>query len=736
MKRKMILIQILLIAMLLILCGFALFGCASTPEAPEVTNVSITAVDGNSCGKAGALHQVNYTVPEGCKVATSVKLGDAFATMADYSYIDGGYIFYAAGEYTITVYASRGGMLGSAEAKITVAASETSVSDVQIKAAAGETLGKAGALHVLSYAADADCEIQVDIKKDGVTATDVEFNSEYNTIVFGSAGQYTVKVTATIGEASDSAEAQIEISAADAPAVTLTLDKTAGKEDEEITLNHTVAYPGGDSRKEESVSALYRAGSTGEYRVAEAGSYTVNGDRFTPHIAGEWKIVYKALSRGGAEGEASAEFKCNPAEISLSSVSGERQRIRTFQATDLNYNAEGAAEKYNVTYDVHGANGVEAQKGEGNSVRVTAANVEYFTVTVIYTHKVVTTLKKTVDIDIYSVDSLAYAPAWGADPFDGMPSEVLTSVGHMFYFDATSCGGSKRELTGRNAMFEVVSASVSSGASVDIMSAGDNDDYPYVLVSNFGNNSATGSFTIKMTLTDPATGYSAVARKNFTVSATGNNAAVIRDYVKNNSFYNIAQMNFDNAAQYSQENMVLTKTGTIMQRSNADFSTGDFAHMDFEQAAVNCRLEFKFTQLARNPSSGEVWLGIGLRTVTANGWAGFFDLHIVGGKLDITNGLDNNKATAEYLFGAERPLAENNTTMFVRIDRRVNGSLAEYTISVKTEDSAVFEPYYRCTFGTSTSGGNAGAPVKQYQFTHRYAGGCYVVEDISVINYN
>lgn len=734
MKRKIILIQILLTAILSILCGLALFGCASAPQAPEVKDVSITAADGSSYGKAGALHQVTYTVPEGCKVATSVKLGDAFATMADYSYIDGGYIFYAAGEYTITVYASKGGMLGSAEAKITVTASEASVSDVQIKAAAGETPGKAGALHVLSYAADADCEIEVEIKKDGVPATDVEFNKVYNTLVFGSAGKYTVTVTATIGEASDSAETQIEISAADAPTVTLTLDRATVKEGEEVTLNHTAAYPIGDFRKAESVSALYRAGTAGEYFAAEADTYTVNGDRFTPHVAGEWKIVYKAQSSGGAEGEASAAFKCDPAEVTLSSLTGEWQRIRTSHATDLGYAAEGAAEKYNVTYDVHGVSGVEAQKGDGNSVRVTAANVDCFTVTVVYTHKVVTSLKKTVDILVYSVDSLTYAPAWGADPFDGMPSEVLTSVGHMFYFDAISCGGVKRELTGRNATFEVENASVTSGASVDIMCAADNDDYPYVLVSNFGNNSATGSFTVKMTLTDPATGYSAVARKDFTVRATKNNAAVIRDYVKNNSFYRIAQMNFDNAAQYSQENMVLTKTGTIMQRGNADFSTGDFAHMDFEQATADCRLEFKFTQLGCNASSGEVWLGIGLRTVTQDGgWVGFFDLHVVDGRLDITNGLGT--AVKEYLFAAERPLAENGTTMYVRIDRRVNGSLAEFTIYVKTEEDAPFVTYYRCTYNVSTSEKNAGAPVKQYQFTHRNNGGCYAVEDVTVINY-
>ncbi|MDE6411599.1 MAG: hypothetical protein K2L02_03580 [Clostridia bacterium] len=752
MKRKIILLQVLLTLILSILCCFALFGCnSSEPPVPEVKDVTITALDGTSYGKTGALHKVNYNVPEGSKVATSVKIGDSFATVADYSYLDGGYIFYTAGEYTITVYASKDGMLGSASAKITVHDSEASVSDVNIRAAAGEAFGKVGALHVLTYAADAGCAIQVEIKKDGEPATDVEFNSVYNTLVFGSAGKYTVKVTASIGTGNDSAETEIEIGVMAEPSVTLSLDKSEVNEDEEVTLNHTVVYQSGDIRERESVSALYRTGASDEYREAREDTYTVKGDRFTPHIAGEWKVVYKAQGRGGAVGEAIASLKCNgvPAEISLSCNITERLRIQTNTATDLKYFVEGATDKYDVTYDVHGASGVIAEMGEGSSVRVTPTEVEYFTLTVIYTHKGDPSIQKKFDIDLYSVDSLGYSPVWGDEPFD-MLDDVLTSMGHMLYFNATTRGGAQRELTSRNAKYEVIENNVtasSGGTGVEVLNAADDVNYPYVIVTNFDHNVAKGDFTLKMTLTDPVTGFSAVAKKKFNVLATGNGSAAkfIQNYVKTHSdYYTMGNMNFENLSSDSRHNMVLTKTGTIMQRSNPSWplrdsngaENSDFALMDFDQAATNCRLEFKFTLLGPNPGSGEVWLGIGMRTVNEGGWAGFFDLHLVNGKLDITNGLDKKPTlgNATTSNAAARPSAQNGTTMYVRIDRSVSSNRATYTVSVKTEGDANYVEYYRCSYTVSSDAGNPGAPVKQYQFTHRNGGGCYAVENVTITN--
>ena len=750
MKRKFILIQVLLTAILMIMCCVALIACGTKePQAPEVKDVTITAVDASSYGKAGALHQLNYTATEGSTVSTSVKLGDHAATASDYSCIDGGYIFYTAGEYTVTVYAAKDGMLGSANAKITVTVGAVSVSNVVLREAAGEAYGKVGALHVLSYTADAGSEIQVEIKKGDVVATDVIFDSAYHTVIFGSAGTYTVKVTATLGLESDSAQTQIEITAMGAPAVTLSLDKSTVAEDGEVTLSRTATYEVGDSGKEEHITALYRAGTSGEYRTADEGTYTLIGDRFTPHKAGSWKIVYSVLGVGGGAGEAGQTLTCNPAELTLLPKSAGRHRIQTQQPTDIDYDVRGAADKYDVTYNLHGATRIEAAAGAGHSVRITASDVDYFTVTVVYTHKVVKTLQKSVDIDVYSVDSLLYAPAWGDDPFDGMPSDVLTSMGHLLYFNATSCGGNQRELTYQDVKYEVIESRLSTSGVELLYGASDNVNYPYIIVSNFNSNVATGNFTLKMTITDPATGYSAIATKKFEVIPTTNTnstaAKKIQSYVQEHSdFFHMGNMNFENLSSDCRQNMVLTKTGTIMQRSNPYWplqddasenrkQNSDFALMNFESASANNRFEFKFTLLAPNPTSGAVWLGIGMRTVTTNGWVGFFDLHAADGKLTITNGL--GAASSETRNTAQEPLVENGMTLFIRIDRSVSGNLVEYAIYTKTEEPAPYTMYYRCSYTSSTAAGNAGAPVKQYQFTHRNAGGCYAVENVSITDF-
>ena len=747
MKRKHIVFQIVISVILSLSCVAALVGCAGDRVGvPVVKDVTITAADGVSTGKAGALHYLSYNVPEGSKVATSVKKDNLTATTEDYSYLDNAYIFYTPGEFTITVYASKGGMLGKQSAKITVFDAGAFVSDVKLSAAAGEAYGKVGAIHVLSYNAPADCEIEVDIKKGTEAATDVKYDEQSGAVIFGTQGNYTVTVTAKAGEAHDSASALIEISPFDAPSVTLTLDKSEVKEDEEVTLNHSVTYDKGDEKKEESVTALYRARSSGEFTEAASGSYTVTGDRFMPHLSGEWKVVYNAVSKSGAESEASETLKCTPADITLSLATEAVQRIQTDKATDISYHVSGAADKYNVTFDTHGNSNVSVEKGDGYSARVTAATVDCFTVTVVYTHKVNTAVKKTLDIEAYSVESLTYAPVFGADPFDGMPSDVLTSMGHLLYFDARpGIGG--HTLTARDAEYEVVEHNVtaaSGGSGVEILYAANNEAYPYLIVTNFDHNVAQGDFTLKMTLTDPYSGYSAVATKKFNVIPTTNNnstaANKIQSFVAEHpEFYDMSSMNFTNLCSDCRHNMVLTKTGTIMQRSNPSWTlnnnNADFAHMDFKTASKNNRLEFKFHLLAPNPTSGEVWLGIGMRTVTQNGWVGFFDLHIVNGRLDITNGLGTPKSETVNS-GAVRALANDETTLYVRIDRRINGSLAEYTVYVKTTESGVYEQYYRATYNVSSSAGNAGSPVAQYQFTHRNAGGCYAVEDVHVTNYD
>lgn len=738
MKRKSNAIRIFILLALSLLSCFVLFGCdGASLQAPEVKDVAITAADADSYGKAGALHRVTYTVPDGCEVTTSVQLGGKAATATDYSYLDGGYYFYTAGEYTVTVYAAKDGMLGSASAKLTVVGGEAFVGGVQVVAAAGETYGKAGALHLLKYSAASGSEISVSFKKDGEEADDVQYDDARGTIVFGSAGEYVVTVTSTLGTSSAHAETQIEIIASDPPAVELTLDKKTAAEDEAVTIGHTVSYARGDNPVSERVTALYRKGKTGAFRETDA--YTVKGDLFIPHLAGEWRVVYTATGTSGATGEGRAELTCTPAELSLAAKETALQRIQTGVPVEIGYLVTGAADKYNVSFDTHGNDQITAEPGDGYSVRITSSVADYATVTVTYTHKVTSSVKKTLDINFYSVENLLYAPVWGEDPFDGMPADVLTCMGHLLYLDATAGSGAPRKLTAADAKFEVTENNVtatSDGTGVDILYAAENTNYPYMIVSNFDANVATGSFTLKATVTDPYTGYSAVAKKTFTVNPTTNNndtasARIAAFVAKYPDFYHMGKMDLKNVGHDCRMNMVLTKDGVIMHRTNQNWGLNngqDFALIEPSEAVSDCRLDFTFVSIGVN-ASGSSKLGIGLRTVTQTGWVGFLNIGVENGRIAISNELGTPK-TEEKKSAAEMPAAEVGEEISVRLERRTNGTTAEYTVLLKTSESGAYVQCYRCTYDVSTLSGEVGSPIAQYQFSHRGDGGCYTIKDV------
>lgn len=750
MKRKWIIALIALIVS--VFCCGMLFGCGEkTPSVPEVKNVTLTA-EGDGYGKAGALHRIAYEAPEGSEISFSVARGTAPATAADYLCRDGGYVFYAAGEYTVTVYAAKDGMVGSASAKVTVTVGDAFLENVDLKAAAGETFGQAGALHVLGYHAAEGSTIDVVIEKDGAAATDAVYDGAHGTVVFGSAGTYTVKVTATLNGTEASGEKEIEIALPAAPEATLTVSSNRVQEDQAVTLTRDVVCAPGDEIVSRSTSALYRRGTSGDYRDADEGEdYEWIGDLFIPHVAGRWKLVFSVESKYGTQDTAEALLTCSAVPVTLSSASDGLHRIAVGQETEVEYLVSGAESKYDVTFDTHGNTAVTAEAGAGHSVRVTASEIDYFTVTVIYTHKITNTTVETLDLDFYSVENVSYAPAWGEDPFGGMPSDVLTSMGHLIYFDAESCGGIPRELTWRDMTCLVEQSTVTSSdegkKAVEILSVASDEAFrPYVIVANYDLNDARGTFTLKMTVTDPVTGYSAVARKTFNVLATTNDnaaaAAFIQNYVEQHAdFYDIGSMDYNKLCSDCRHNMVLTKTGTIMQRSNPDWAlnnnspNADFAAMDFDAPSAENRLEFRFELYGANPATGAAWLGIGLRTGNVNGWAGFFDLHAEGGMLKITCGLDIG-AKSTVSSAIDLPAATAGAVLFVRLDRRVSGNLAEYIVSVKTAENAAYQQYLRCEYDVSSSAGNPGAPVAEYQFTHRNAGGCYAVEQVTITNYD
>ncbi len=740
MKRRAIYLHILLVLLLSLLCGGMLVGCGETVAAPEVKNVSIAAVEGTT-GTVGTPHRVTFEAPEGCEISYSVVLGEAPATVSDFRRDGDAFLFYKAGTYTVTVYAAKDGMLGSGAATLSVKAA--GLGEVKLTAPSG--YGKVGTKHALS------CEgmsaaAKVSVEKDGAPTEDAAYSAAEGTIVFASAGTYTVVVE----EGGEKKTATIEIVATAAPTLTLSFAESSVKEDGAAAFEAVAHFDAGDGEAERSFKALYRLDGTAEYAEAEEGSYTLLGELFLPHTAGEWKLVCTVKGTSGSTAEAEAEISCEAAALSLSPRGAERYRIRTGQAVEISYLADGATDKYNVSFDTHGNADVIAEAGTGTSVRITSSQPDWFTVTVVYTHKVFTTVQQRVNIDVYSVENLTYAPVWGEDPFGGMPSEVLTCMGHLLYVDATSHGGTPHTFLPEEAEFEVVKNSVKSREGskdvqkdVRILFAGNNLSYPYLFVDDLDACKATGKFTVRMKLTDPRTGYAAVAEKEFTVTATGSEDAAaakkISDYVKKyNAFFGADAMDLTGMPKDCRLNMVLTSGGIIMHRRGAEWSlnggNADFAKMTFAEATENFRLDLKFTLLAPNPSSGAAWLGIGVRTVDKDGWAGFFDLKADGGKFVLAPAFDNGTLTELPAAGAELPEAKSGAVIELRLERRASGDAVEYAAYYKA--AGEYRLYARWIGTKSTQAGNIGAPVMQLQFTHRNAGGCYAVENVSLLRFD
>lgn len=718
MKRRKFLRALLLIALSVLTCGL-LFACGSDPAAPEVTEVSLVS---SHQGALGASHKLNYTATEGAKISTSVELNGNPATAEDFLAEGNDYRFYSEGEFTVTVYAQKDGMTGNKSVSITVS-KKAFVDGVDVTADES-VFGKVSAVHTVHYVAAAGSSVTLSAKKDGAPTEDALFDG--NSVTFRTAGKYTVTVTSAFGEDVAEASKEIDIVSVAAPTVQIALDKTTVEEDGTATITKTVTPAQGDHRAEERVAVLYKSGA--DFAEADKELYTLNGDRFTPHIAGSWKLVLTATTALGGQGTANTELSCTPLEVSLQRKNTVRNRIETGKPFEVDYGVEGAAEKYDVTFDVHGHNAT-AEKGEGMSVCILSNEPDWFTVTVIYTHKVEKTLKKTVDVDVYSVENLAYAPVWGEDPFDGMPDEALTNMGYLLYLDATDCAG--RKISPTNAVFDVIDMNIvaTSGAkNAGVRLAAGSEQYPYLFVDNLEDGVATGDFTVKVTLTDPATGYSVVAEKTFGIVPTQNSdstsPAVIEAHIeKYSDFFDLSKFDFSGILGHDiRLNMILTKTGVIVNRADAswDLHVGNAIALVDMGTSETCTLEFTFTPVVL--SSGQAKMGVGLRTGNHGGWVNYLDLAVANGNLTMTCTYSGSVTGTPVPVQVGKPVT-------IRIARTTTDTQAVYVVSVKTDGDYVEN--LRVTASKSSSAGNAGAPVVEYQFDHR-GSGCYAIENVTV----
>ncbi len=622
------------------------------------------------------------------------------------------------------------------------------VKNVTITAMNGAVYGKTGEPHLLSYETGEGDTVSVSVTKDdkNATAEDYSYTVASRTLLFKNAGKYTVTVYAAKNGLMESGKAEIEVAPPLPPVVSVSGENTVAEE-EAIVIHRSVDYDEGDCAMDERVSSVeYKAEEDGTYAVANAALYSMEGDLFIPHDAGYFRINFEATGVRGDTGSASFEIHSTPANLVFT---GAEQPfcIPVGVSSALDYTVSGPVDKFNksISYD-HEEIAVTSSE-HGMKVKIDEEN--FASVKVTYTHKKYSSHKIVLNLGAYAVADVTGAPAFACDPFGGIPEDILTSMGYLLPANiARSSTG--EALSTQNISYEVTEKNISNWDAanqsyveanpVSVMYAAGDNAYPYLIVTNFDKNTAEGDFTMKITLTDPVTGKIASATRKFNVVPTTNDndtaKAKIQSYVREHAdYYEMGNLDYGYLCSDTRQNMVLTKTGTIMQRTNPGWplhgsngsENADFAAMNFASPSANCALEFKMTIVGTN--SGKVQLGIGLRMGANKDWADF---------IDIVNGSDGY-IKAEYGGGktgetqAEASVAaipaKAGTVLYVRLERTTEGGNAVYTIKVKTDGNAEYARLYSFTAGTSNK---AGASVSAYQFTHRNGGGCYMIENVKL----
>ena len=616
------------------------------------------------------------------------------------------------------------------------------VKNVKIEAMQNATYGRVWDLHKLSYEVGEGCSISVSVTKDGVTATadDYAYTMSSKTLVFKEAGAYTVTVYAAKDGMRGSGSADISVSAYEAPVLSVSGKNTAAEE-EAVLIARSVTYASGDYAAEERVTSVeYKATEGGEYAVADAELYSMEEDLFIPHDIGYFRINYEAAGIRGGRDNASFELEVTPAKLTVQSES-EFVCIPVGVDTRLNYTVKGPTEKYDMSVQTDSDKVVASADGGG--VKVKMDETDYASLTVTYTHKKVNSQKYTLKFYTHASENPvedAKAPFMG-DPFGNMPDTLLTSMGYLLNTDTVLSVVDGARIASRNISYEVVENNVNT-SGVEILYAANDENYPYVIVSNFDNNTATGNFTLKMTATDPNTGKSASLIKKFNVAATTNNNDTAKkricDYVKEHSdYYDLGAMDLSGLVSDTRQNMVLTENGVIMQRTNPSWplqseghtsQNADFAYIKAATPSNDCAMEFKMTVLGTN--GGKVKLGIGIRTNNFDGWVGFLNIENSNGMMSAN--LDSSISKSSFTgaeSGADAIPAQAGTVMYFRLERTTSGSTATYTLFVKTVETDAYAKM--CTFTAATSA-NTGKALAAYQFTHRDAGGCYMLENLTI----
>lgn len=363
--------------------------------------------------------------------------------------------------------------------------------------------------------------------------------------------------------------------------------------------------------------------------------------------------------------------------------------VKKDAATTLNYTATGGnAEDFDVTYE-YDEEKLAVEAGEGNSVVVTASALGNYTVKVTYTHKADPDASSDISFDI-TVKNDIQAPVLDSDdPFGGTWETLMPNVGMMLYFDATDDQATLAY--GTHVTYEVINGGTLTADQATIANAGGNANFPYLV------SSSTGTVKVRMTVKDDDEN-TVTAEKTFTV-ATPSSASAYSAAVYNGA---LGKLKFDDNSTAGRNSLVVTKTGVIANRENANLD-GTIGMINVNRDA-QFTLEFDLTIVANNPAdSGYNSLFFSLFTGPESGdaWAGNMGMNWT----TVQNAIGGASWTTE-----QNSNVENNKVMATAGTCAANETV-HLTVTRKVENDNVYWKVELTYNGTTTTILSYDAPI-------------------------
>lgn len=705
------------------------------PATPEVT------LGGNADIETPVT--LGYTVTEGATATVSFqKDGGAAVENTDYTYnTDTKAIhFLTGGTYTVTVTATLNGVTVSTEKTVTVTVPEPELSDVTVNDADGAiTDGVINTGYTLTYTKDGVSTVAVTVKKG---ENEAEENTDYTladgTITFVTPGVYTVTVKATRNgiDATKSVTVNIEDPALVKPDITFTVgeDNTAEGTVEEgsaIALAVTVDYHDATKQSEAYAVTVERSGS---FVTADAELYELSTDgaskSFTPKVAGKYRITLTATTTAGAFRTATVEVTATIVELTFAITETGLTVQNGSVLVTANSDAPASVE---IPYALTGyTGGYELTVSKDDNItwntetenQLTASyqgeNAGGYTFT--YKHKSDLADKglwKVFSVKVSFVADTANAITFGADPFGGTHGRLIPSTGLVLYHEAYDKNGDA--LTYADITYEIVSRDVKingtealADSSIYISTSYEHgtqtwSDYPYLMVENFENNTATGTIVVKLTATKD--GATAVATKEFEVrplegetnSASGTG---LSDYISTVAGDAGDIANYDAGMSFgNRQNCVIGKNGVILDRA---WAGGNVARVDVN-GSDNFQVDFSLIPMTKDEKISFAWKFV-TGSASDNGETGHSALYYES---------DNTKFDAGCWSFADGDSKDWGDTMldvtlgakyYIRIIHTVVDGKVQITYQGST-DQVNYGTFFSATRNTSTTKGDLGSPV-------------------------